>query len=237
VSWPCAVENYHSGLQQLGRNALAGGVQAGMCLRCRRARPAWSEQRCCTVCACAAQELRRALDEERKANDQLIQQADNDRQAIDQLEGRCAGGMRARQLAARRRSVRWALRRPTMRAVCRLRPRPRVCHRRLRRSDEALQLKEDELSDQREQLARLRDDFDELRGQYAALTAGGAGKEQQREMAVGGVRWRQAGVAQQGAAAVTCTAAGLPVAATHTHHASHVVQTCAGDNSAAGVED
>jgi phage shock protein A len=62
---------------------------------------------------------------------------------------------------------------------------PHCILRRLQRGDDALKLKDDELADQREQLSRLRDDFDELRGQYAALTQGGAGKEQQREMSVG----------------------------------------------------
>lgn len=35
------------------------------------------------------QELRQALEEERKANDQLIDQNDRDRAKIDDLEGRC----------------------------------------------------------------------------------------------------------------------------------------------------
>lgn len=56
---------------------------------------------------------------------------------------------------------------------------------RLQRSDDTIRRKDDELLDQKEQLSRLRDDFDELRGQYAALTQQGHGKEQQREMAVG----------------------------------------------------
>lgn len=55
---------------------------------------------------------------------------------------------------------------------------------RLQRSDDVIKQKDDELLDQREQLNRLRDDFDELRGQYAALTAQGHGREQQREMSV-----------------------------------------------------
>lgn len=36
------------------------------------------------------QELRQTLEEERKANDQLIDQTDRDRAKIDDLEGRCA---------------------------------------------------------------------------------------------------------------------------------------------------
>jgi hypothetical protein len=47
-----------------------------------------------------------------------------------------------------------------------------------------MKIKDDETLDLREQLSRLRDDFDELRGQYAALTASGSSKEQQREMGV-----------------------------------------------------
>jgi hypothetical protein len=47
-----------------------------------------------------------------------------------------------------------------------------------------MKVKDDETLDLREQLSRLRDDFDELRGQYAALTASGGSKEQQREMGV-----------------------------------------------------
>lgn len=35
------------------------------------------------------QELRQELEEERKANDQLIDQTDRDRAKIDDLEGRC----------------------------------------------------------------------------------------------------------------------------------------------------
>lgn len=57
---------------------------------------------------------------------------------------------------------------------------------RLQRSDDTIKRKDDEQLDQREQLTRLRDDFDELRGQYAALTAQGHGKEQQRELSVSG---------------------------------------------------
>ncbi|WIA18956.1 hypothetical protein OEZ85_003625 [Tetradesmus obliquus] len=52
----------------------------------------------------------------------------------------------------------------------------------LQRADELMKIKDDETLDLREQLSRLRDDFDELRGQYAALTASGSSKEQQREM-------------------------------------------------------
>ncbi|KAF8064552.1 hypothetical protein HT031_003352 [Scenedesmus sp. PABB004] len=53
---------------------------------------------------------------------------------------------------------------------------------RVARGDELLKLKDGEAQDLREQLGRLRDDFDELRAQYAALTAAGGGKDQQREM-------------------------------------------------------
>lgn len=55
---------------------------------------------------------------------------------------------------------------------------------RLLRMDELLKVKDDEALDLKEQLNRLRDDFDELRGQYATLTAQGGSKEQQREMGV-----------------------------------------------------
>lgn len=55
---------------------------------------------------------------------------------------------------------------------------------RLARGEELLKVKDDETLDLREQLSRLRDDFDELRGQCAALTAQGNSKEQQREMGV-----------------------------------------------------
>eukprot|EP00879_Flechtneria_rotunda_P017649 GHRR01018501.1.p1 GENE.GHRR01018501.1~~GHRR01018501.1.p1 ORF type:complete len:2335 (+),score=1054.13 GHRR01018501.1:417-7421(+) len=53
---------------------------------------------------------------------------------------------------------------------------------RLQREAQLIKAKDDENLDLREQLNRLRDDFDELRGQYAALTAQGSSKEQQREM-------------------------------------------------------
>jgi hypothetical protein len=56
-----------------------------------------------------------------------------------------------------------------------------------------MKIKDDETLDLCEQLSRLRDDFDELRGQYAALAASGGSKEQQREM---GVRSRLKGHAQ-----------------------------------------
>lgn len=55
---------------------------------------------------------------------------------------------------------------------------------RLQRGDELLKSKDDEVLDLREQLNRLRDDFDELRGQYAAVTVSGNSKEQHREMTV-----------------------------------------------------
>lgn len=55
---------------------------------------------------------------------------------------------------------------------------------RLQRSNDVIKRKDDELLDQKEQLSRLRDDFDELRGQYAALTQQGHGREQQRELSV-----------------------------------------------------
>jgi hypothetical protein len=65
---------------------------------------------------------------------------------------------------------------------------------RLARSEGVIKRKDDELLDQKEQLSRLRGDFDELRGQYAALTAQGHGREQQRELSVSGpVSWGKTG--------------------------------------------
>jgi predicted nucleic acid-binding Zn-ribbon protein len=56
--------------------------------------------------------------------------------------------------------------------------------RRLQRANEQLRSKDDEALELREQLGRLRDDFDELRSQHAALTAQGGGRNTQREMGV-----------------------------------------------------
>lgn len=55
--------------------------------------------------------------------------------------------------------------------------------RRLQRSDEVVRRKDDELLDHKDQLSRLRGDFDELRGQYAALTQQGHGGSM-RELSV-----------------------------------------------------
>jgi len=48
-----------------------------------------------TECLLVVQELRHAYEEERKANDRLIEQSDKDRQTIDDLEGRSVGSCRA----------------------------------------------------------------------------------------------------------------------------------------------
>lgn len=76
---------------------------------------------------------------------------------------------------------------------------------RLQRSGDVIKRKDDELLDQREQLTRLRDDFDELRGQYAALTAQGHGREQQRELSVSDQQHPLCQQCSSGGTSVACT--------------------------------
>lgn len=112
---------------------------------------------------------------------------------------------------------------------------------RLARSEGVIKRKDDELLDQKEQLSRLRDDFDELRGQYAALTAQGHGREQQRELSVSGLcvlglsgsdgqQWLPV-VLVHWCGSETCTSAAVKCVLA-------VCSCCpAGDDPAAGVED